>query len=702
MSIKRSILFRVRVASLGIVGVSLVIIYQIIYLQFVQGKQWKSRAEENGLQYRISKATRGNIYGDEQVLLATSIPLYRLSMDPTVVSDPIYRAKIDSLSRLLSGFFKDLTPIDYLRKINDARLNKRKYIVLNTKLLSFTQKKKLAQWPIFRRGQNSGGVLFEKVEKRSYPFDSLAARTVGYLNDNQEGVGLEISYQDQLSGLDGRALYQRISGGDWKPIRSGSRMRPEDGNDLYCTININIQDIAHKALRQALIKNKAEHGCVVIMDVQTGEIKAMANLGKVEEGQYEEIYNYAVGAEGSHDPGSTIKTASMMALLSDTSLTLRDSIETGGGSFRYYDLVMKDSRYGGWGKITVQQALEYSSNIGVSKLVSRHFGRKPEKFIQYLDQFHLYQPLRTPILEGSVAPYIKDPKDPTWSGITLPWMSVGYEMRLSPLQLLAFYNAIANGGYYVEPMLVKQISKTGEVLEAYQPKVSKSPICSPETLLKIQTMLRGVVERGTAKNIKTPKYAIAGKTGTSQKLNARGRYIEKYKTSFAGYFPANQPKYSCIVVIDEPKGADQYGSDVSAPVFRQIADKLYAQDVEVQHSEELVRETSLFKTDLPENQVSHVEDLLEICNQLGIRVMSPDGQQWVSPTPRRYVVEWKPRQLTPNRVPDVLGFSLRDALYLLENQGLKVKYNQMGRVKSQSLRAGALFQKGDLITLELE
>ncbi len=704
MRIKESILARVKFVFILVSILAGLIVIQIINVQWVQGQHWRQVAQDIGLMYRVKKAPRGNIYSADGEMLATSIPLYKLSIDPTIVSEDLYVQGIDSLSKLLSNFFEDKSAREYLLKINDARRQKKRYLILSPTLITFSDKKEMSEWPIFREGQLGGGVLFEKIEERSYPFGEVARRTIGFVNENGKGAGLEISFDKQLAGRDGRAIYQKIAGGEWKPINEGTQIRPQDGFDIQTTLDINVQDLAHQKLKDALIKHNAKHGSVIVMEVSSGEITAMVNLGRIKPGQYEENYNYAIGDQGSDDPGSTFKTASMMALLEDTTLTLRDTIETGGGSFRYFDRVMKDTRYGGWGRITVQQSLELSSNIGVSRLVSRHFGRKSDKYIEYLEKFGLTTPLEKYIkLDGTAKPYIKNPRDNTWSGVTLPWMSVGYEMRVSPLQILTFYNAIANNGYLVKPLLVKKIKKTGESIDVFKAEVSSQPICSEATLEKIKTMLEGVILRGTAKNIKSSSFSIAGKTGTSQKLNKRGQYIKKYKTSFVGYFPADNPKYSCIVVIDEPQGADQYGGDVSAPVFKQIAEALYTRDVDVQSQKVLKRETSLFQTNLPKNQVSNYEDVHTILKELKISTVRPeDGADWVKPNPQRMAVTWDAHKIEPNKVPNVKGLSLRDALYILENRGLKVFYTGFGRVKTQSLMPGSALTVGSKIIIQLE
>jgi cell division protein FtsI (penicillin-binding protein 3) len=695
-----------RLVFMAVAIVTGLIVIQLINLQLLQGSQWKQRARELGLQYRIKKATRGNIYDANKVMLATSIPLYKLSLDPMAANEDVYGKGIDSLSRLLADFFKDQSALDYLKLITNARLAKKHYLILNVKLLNYLDKKMMLQWPIFREGQYKGGVLFEKAEERTYPFGDLAKRTVGFMNENNEGAGLELTFQKELAGVDGKALYQKISGGDWMPVRSGSRIQPLDGVDLYTTLDINMQEIAKIALEKAVKRFDANFGCVVIMDVKTGEVKAISNLGRVKPGEFAENYNYALGDAGSSDPGSTFKTASMVALLEDTTLTLTDTIQTGGGTFRYYDRVMTDTRSGGWGTITVQEAFEQSSNIGISRLITRHFGkirRNPDLYIDYLHKFNLGTPLQNFKFAGLTKPYIKNSKDPSWSGVSLPWMSVGYETRVSPLQLLAFYNAIANRGIWIEPILVKRIMKNDKIIEDFTQKVRKQRICSEATIQKIQVMLEGVVERGTAKDIKTDKYKIAGKTGTSQKLSSSGRiYTKKHKTSFAGYFPADNPKYSMIVVIDEPKGGEQYGGDVSAPVFREIADKLFALDVDVQSKRMLKREVTLFNTDLPKNQTGHIQDFKTVLQTLKIHCNNTYQSDWVSPVAGKYMVDWQTKEFSANKVPNLKGMSLRDVIYILENRGLKVFYDGKGRVKTQSMMPGTPLKRGDKIVIRLE
>jgi len=379
-----------------------------------------------------------------------------------------------------------------------------------------------------------------------------------------------------------------------------------------------------------------------------------------------------------------------------------DSVETGDGAFKYYDKVMTDSKSTGFGTITVQEAFEKSSNIGVSKLISNQFGLHPEKFINYLTQFGLTQPLNFQ-MAGEGIPYIKTPKDKSWSGVSLPWMSIGYELKLTPLQILTFYNGVANNGKMVKPMIVKEVRKADQVKETFGTEVIREKLCSDKTLGYLKGMLEGVVERGTARNISDADYKIAGKTGTAQKL-LNGSYTKQYRASFAGYFPADHPKYSCIVVIDDPKGLDRYGSEVAAPIFKEIADKVYATDLDL-HAPLVVNNTTAKPGIFPVIQSGMEEDLKLICNELGISNHTDTAanatNKWVTARAVNNSIEWVNRKIIAGLVPDVRGMTLRDAIYILENAGLKVEYSGIGRVVTQSLPIGRTINKGETIFVAL-
>ena len=695
MNIKRSILLRVRIAFIVVVVFAIAVIVRLVDIQFVEGSKWVAIAEDIGLKYRKVKATRGNIYSDNGSLMATSLPFYKVAIDPSIADQDLYKKSIDSLSMLLARHFHDKSAGEYKRKINTARAGRKKYVLLNWNLINYQDKKKMSNWPLVREGRLKGGVIFEKVDKRFLPFSHLGGRTIGYISETNSGVGLEYSFNKQLAGKDGEALFQKMAGGNWKPVYDESEIRPEEGLDIETTIDINLQDVAESALLRALVRHDADYGCVIVMEVATGEIKAISNLKGYSEGRYREVYNYAV--QGLTEPGSTFKLASIIALLEDSSLKITDSIDTGEGTYKFFDRTMVDHKPGGYGKLTVQEAFEKSSNIAISKLVQAQFGLNPQRYVDYIKSFGIAEPLGFQMI-GEGVPYIKEASDPSWSGVTLPWMSIGYELKLTPLQTLAFYNGIANDGKIVQPIIVKRVRKADKVVEEFSAKVINERICSEETLKKVRIMLEGVVANGTANNIKDSYYSIAGKTGTAQ-IVKDGRYTRKYYTSFAGYFPADRPKYSCIVVINNPKGYQQYGSDVAAPVFKEIADKIYARNIEMHSpfSEELTAEDKTF----PVIRAGHQEDLAFLCEELGIKNYNANKEDWVRATTANDSVIWVDNYVKSGHVPNVVGMTLRDALYLLENNGLRVEVVGKGRVVKQSQIPGLKAIKGSHIVIKL-
>ncbi len=703
MNIKRSIVLRVRIAFILVALFAGLIFYRITHLQFVEGEKWAAKSENQNFQFRNVSATRGNIYAEDGSLLATSLPFYRVVLDPLVTNEKTFRSGIDSLSYFLSAYYRDKSTAAYKRAITEARLSGKRYIILNRKQVGYQDKQKMSKWPIFRLGRMGGGVIFEKVEKRYRPFNNLASRTVGFLNENKYGVGLEYSFNDYLEGKNGKALFQRIAGGTWKPVFDATDIKPDDGFDIMTTMDINIQDVAETALLRQLINKDAEFGCVIVMEVATGHIKSIINLQKNKNGKgYGEYYNFAVGEQGLTEPGSTFKLLSMMALLEEGKVSLKDTIDTGNGTYRFFDRNMNDAKNGGYGRITVREAFEKSSNVGISKMVNQHFGHQPSKFISYVENAGLDQPIDFQ-LKGEGKPYFKSPKGKHWYGTTIPWMSIGYELKLTPLHTLMFYNAVANNGVMVKPMIVKAVGKGNQVEKQFDTEVVRKGIASEKTIKQLQTLLEGVVENGTAKNVHNEDYKIAGKTGTAQKL-VNGKYTKSYYTSFAGYFPADNPKYSAIVVIDSPKGFNAYGGDVSAPVFKEIADRIYAQDLELNGNslpQSLMANSG--DQDFPYVQSGRLEDLQLICNRFGIsnHLTSEDGAGWVKSAFNNKSIQWKSNKVDAPIVPDVGGMSLRDALYVLENKGLRVMYQGKGRVKNQSISPGAPVQQDGIIRLVL-
>ena len=694
MNIKKSILIRVRIAFLCVVVFAICVGAKMGHIQFVEGEKWEKLGEELTFDYKVVRATRGNIYSDNGSLLATSLPFYKVAIDPTLMSDEVFRSGIDSLSLLLSKYFRDKSKEDYRRMMKDARESGRQYIVINRKQINYQTKKEMASWPIFREGRYGGGVIFEKLDIRYRPFSNLSRRTIGFINENGNGAGLEYSFNDALGGQNGEALFQKIAGGVWKPIFDGNNKKAINGLDIQTTLDINLQDVAETSLFNAMHEHQADEGTVVVMEVATGEIKAISNLTR-EDDQYYEKYNHAIG--GLFEPGSTFKLVTMMALLEETNISLEDSINTGNGVYNFYKNKVKDHHEGGFGRISIRQGFELSSNIAMAKLTDKHFGQQPRKFLEYLDKLKLSKPLGLQIA-GELYPKITRPDDKDWSGITLPWMAYGYGFEISPLHTLALFNAIANNGKLIKPVLVKSIKRADNTIEEFETETLNSRVCSDKTLAKLKILLEGVVERGTAKNLRNADYQIAGKTGTAQILE-NGRYTKKYITSFAGYFPAHAPKYSAIVLIKNPKGFQQSGNNVAGPVFKDIADNIYSRDLQLHEAmaEKKVLEAGVF----PVIRAGHQEELTMLCNELGISNHSDTDEEWIRTSIKGNAVIWKKNSIIKDQVPDVAGMTFRDAIYLLEKSGLNVSHHGKGRVVEQSISAGTKFSKGNRIRIIL-
>ena len=554
MSNKQKLIRRVYPIYMLLILFGIGIIFKIGQVQFIEGDHWQELAKSYSTKHRKIDAIRGNIYASDGSLIATSVPKYevRFDLNAEAITNDLFAKNIDTLCLELSKLLPEKSKNQWKAELTQARKNGARYHLIRRKL-SYTQIKKMRQFPLFNRGKYKGGFISIQQNKREKPFQVLASRTIGYSRDNSKPVGLEGAYNKVLSGTQGMQLMQKIAGGIWMPIEDENEIEPEDGADVVTTIDINIQDVAENALLEQLIKQDADHGCVVLMEVATGEVKAIANLNKTKSGKYWETYNYAVGE--STEPGSTFKLASLIAALEDGYIDLTDSVETGKGVFKFYDRKMYDSRVGGYGKITIKRAFEVSSNIAVARTISENYRSNPQKFIDRLYKMNLHQKLGIEIY-GEGEPRIKSANDPTWSGISLPWISHGYEVSLTPLQILTFYNAVANDGKMVKPRFVKEIRKIGVPIKTFGPEVINPAICSKATIEKAKAMLEGVVQQGTATNLKNANFKIAGKTGTAQIYNAKTGYKTdkqvSYQASFVGYFPANNPMYSCIVVVNAP------------------------------------------------------------------------------------------------------------------------------------------------------
>ncbi|HNV27666.1 MAG TPA: penicillin-binding protein [Cyclobacteriaceae bacterium] len=695
MNIKKSILVRVRVAFLCVMVFAISVAAKISHIQFVDGAKWEKMSEEINFDFKKVKATRGNIYSDNGSLLATSLPFYKVAIDPTLAKSEIFKSGIDSLSMMLARYYKDKSASEYKQLLKDARIAGKQYVVVNRKQINYQTKKEMMKWPIFREGRYKGGVIFEKIDVRYRPFSNLSRRTVGFVNEDGKGAGLEYSFDEVLGGQDGEALFQKIAGGTWKPVFDGNSVKAVDGLDIHTTIDINLQDVAETSLYRAMKLHNADEGTVVVMEVKTGHIKAISNLSSDGHGEFYEEFNHAVG--GSIEPGSTFKLVTMIALLEDTNIELTDSINTGNGEFTFYNRKVRDHHEGGYGKITVQQAFELSSNVAMAKLTDKHFGTKPSKFLEHVDKLKLSKPLGLQIT-GEAYPKITRPSDKGWSGITLPWMSYGYGLEITPLHTLTLYNAVANDGEMIKPVFVTSVSKADNIKQDFETEELTGKICSNKTLNQLKLLLEGVVDNGTAKNLKNAHYRIAGKTGTAQILE-NGRYEKRYITSFVGYFPAHAPKYSAIVLIKNPKGFYQYGNNVAGPVFKDIADNIYSRDINLHTAME--KKKTMEPGVFPTIRAGKQDELTMLSNELGVSNHSTTEEEWIKAAKNGSAVVWKKNAIVKDHVPDVTGMSFRDAIYLLEKSGLRVSFEGRGRVTEQSLSPGTKISKGSRIYLRL-
>ncbi len=687
MNIKQDIIERANHVFYFVLVLAIAVVLRLIFVQYFQtfkGQLWRERVAATLIQRDTIRAMRGNILATDGSLLATSLPTYVVGLDPTTAKPEYFSRKVDSLGLLLSRIYKDRSARDYTELVRDARSRKRRYVLLNRRRVTFQERQFMLKWPFFRSSAKvaaRGGVMRPYYE-RYHPFGSMAERTIGNL-DARTGrglIGLEASFQPALAGKNAVGLVEVLSGGIRKPVDDGPDMKPESGMDLYTTIDVNYQDMAEAALRSALEKYNAAKGCVIVMEVATGEIRAMANLSKQGSG-YVENFNHALA--GRTDPGSTFKLATMMALMEEKAISLNQPVATGGGSTTYHGLGIRDAKRGGSGTITARQVFEKSSNVGIHLLMKSYFYSRPDLYCQYLRRFRLTQPTGIH-MKGEAIPVVRNPNMKGWSKMSLTSMSYGYEMQLTPLQMLTFYNAVANGGQWVRPMLVRQIKLANELIQENSPEVMAEPICSPETARKAQELLRGVVEHGTAKHINNPHYAIAGKTGTTRKI-INGLYKEgSYYTSFIGYFPANKPKYSMITVVDSPQGDNidlLYAGAVAAPVFKQVADRIVAYDIRM-HAP--IRAGGRQARPADALLAGYADDLHTISSTLNMDG-EPATEGWVETTPSG---RWKTRPTRADRVPDVRGLTLRDALFLLENRGFRVLANGQGKVTAQSIVPG--------------
>lgn len=718
LNIKNEVLIRVYVVLFLLILAAIVIFGKAVRIQLIEGERWRALGATQFFEMRPIEAERGNILAEDGRLLATSLPFFDIAFDPlsSGMSAQDFNENIDSLAYCLANFVDNTyTPGGFKAYLLQQRADSNRYVLIK-RGASYREKELISQFPLFRLGQFKGGFIVRQNFKRERPFGLMARRTIGYVREDVKPVGLEGSFDAVLQGQAGRQMMLMVDPQKetWIPIEDLTAIEPQRGDDIVTTLDMDLQAITEDALLQAMNYHNAEWGTAVVMEVKTGKIRAMANLGRTAEGWWE-TFNYAVGTPV--EPGSVFKLASIMALLEDGYVNLTDTVYLNYGRTTFYDDELVDAIKHGKDTATVREAFELSSNVGMAKLVEKYYGnvrnRKGEvtqnagQFIERLQQFHLNSPTGIEI-EGEGRPFVKRAYsvEDQWSGTTLPWMSIGYEVMLTPLQLLTFYNAVANNGVMMKPYLVTETQNFGETLKQYRPTVIDKQIASKETIKLAQSLLRGVVERGTAAKLNPEglPYTFAGKTGTTQlnykRLNSR-THVGGYQATFVGYFPADNPMYSCVVVINNPKVGGIYGSEVAGPVFREIADRAFASRVELHQAINAKARPNLPERALPDMELGTQEDISTVLSSLNIPYRSEAKTEWtLVRATESDSLRLESRNLPKDRVPNVVGMGLRDALYALENRNLKVVVDGVGRVSTQSIRPGTP-ARGQTVSLTL-
>ncbi|MFN8350700.1 MAG: penicillin-binding protein [Flavobacteriales bacterium] len=691
-----------------LVAFALAIAVKLFSIQLGEGEKWLAMRDQVATSVRTVPADRGHIYSDDGRLLATSVPEYEVRMDMRAegLTNELFLGGLDSLCLGLSALFNDRTAAEYRRELLDARARGERYFLVKRKV-DHEQMLNLKRLPIFREGRSRSGLIAEKRYERKQWFGRLARRTIGDVPSDSGNYGLERGYEHYLHGTAGNRLERRLVGGAWMPVDDGEGQDPIAGSDIHTTIDINLQDVADAALEAQLRKNGAHHGCVVVMECATGHIKAISNLTLIKDSTYGEVENYAVGH--ATEPGSTFKTASLMVAMEDGLVKPEHRWDTHCGEVKFSGKSLPDS-HGKCGIISIARALEVSSNTVISQAIHKAYNQQPARFIDGLRRMGIGRPLGVRI-PGEAMPILYGPDNKRyWSKISLPWNSVGYGLTITPLQTLAFYNAIANNGRMMLPQFVSHVTRGGQVAERFEPVALNEKIASDPVLQDIRRMLEGVVDSGTATNLKSAHFKIAGKTGTAQIAQGNAGYKVNgvsYQASFVGYFPAEAPRYSCIVVVSSPSQKGYYGNVVAGPIFREIADKLYGNRLDMQDAKQLALLDSIRRSRgarTPVTFAGNARDLIAATQALNVPLHVEGEGEWLSTQATDSLVVASPRTVPGDAldlVPNVVGMGLKDALFILENRGLHVRIVGNGMVRRQSLRPGSRFNNGSAIILEL-
>ncbi len=705
MDIKKDILWRVHLCFLGIIVLGAFVIARAVYIQRVQGDYWRSMSNKQHLKYIDIDAERGTIYSEDGNMLSTSIPVFDIYVD--FAADGLrekngkrFYQNLDSLSINLSNLFKDGNAASYRKILLKAYKKRARYFALKKKI-SFEEYQQLREFPLVSQGRNKSGFIVDVRDNRVNPYVLLANRTIGLSRgDTSKNVGLERSYDSVLKGQTGQRL-MRYMAGAYVPV-DGAEIDPQNGKDIITTIDTYIQDVAENALLKMMSENNSLHGTCIVMEVKTGKIKAIANLGKRPDGDYIEDYNYGLGRRT--EPGSVFKLATLLSLLEDNFVDTGTIVDCEGGQKSFYGLRIRDSHLG-TGAITVKEAFAQSSNVAFAKLADQYYHNQPELFYKHLHHLRLDAITGIDIV-GAAAPLVKKPTSKFWTKTTIPFMAHGYEELLTPLHLLMVYNAVANNGKMMKPYLVNSINEMGVEIQSFKPEVVVEKICSDETLGKLKGCLLAVVENehGTARSLQSNLYRFAAKTGTAvSAMDNRGynKGNKIYQSAFMGFFPFDNPKYSIAVVIQNGSESKlAYGGVVSGPVFKEVADRLFASKVANEPFDQFqkIPDSSLYKF------YGMKKDVNQILGVFNYKENDHENSgKWSTTFLQNGNAQVLPDNNLPekNKVPDVTGMGLKDAIYLLENRGLKVLASGKGKVIYQSLTQNIDFNKGQLIKIEL-
>jgi cell division protein FtsI (penicillin-binding protein 3) len=702
MEVKKDILWRVYLSYIVVVILCLIIFGKAVYIQKVLGPQLRSMSDSLHQKIEEVAADRGTIYSEDGQMLSTSIPQFNIYID--FAADGLreksgirFRQNLDSLSYGLATLFNDKSISDYKKLLQQGFKNRERYFPLQ-KNISYRQYETLRQFPLVRLGKNKSGFIIDEEKIRLNPYKLLAYRTIGLDRENAQKIGLEKTYDTLLKGTTGRRLVRYIAGGVSIPV-DDEQIEPENGKDIVTTLDVFIQEVTENALLKMMVANQATNGCAIVMETKTGKIKAIANLGRQKNGDYSEDFNYAISPS---EPGSTFKLATMMSLLEDKKITLTSLINLNGGTWPINGQTVYDSKQHGKFDVTVKEAFALSSNVGMAKLAWVNYSSNPKQFIRHLHNMRL-DTLTGIDITGERNAFIPKPGTKYWSSITLPWMSFGYNLQVTPLQTATFYNAVANGGKMMRPYLLNAIKEEGKLIKEYQPKVLVDKVCSNETTKQLQICLEAVCTDGTARELfKNSTYQVAGKTGTALVANGNRGYADKiYQTSFAGYFPANNPQYTIVVVIkNKPEAVLHYGATVAGPVFKEIADRLYTTYVKqanyIAKADKKVDSSAY-------NYVGAKQDFKQLSGSLKLAFIDNDyaASDFLNMTSYNQSLHFTGKYIDGKTMPQLIGIGLKDVVILCENMGLKVNTKGKGKVVTQSIVPGQSFAKGQILNIEL-